>query len=69
MRVGNFDGGGAAYCKGPILTAVIPAKTAEPIDRLFGDVDSGGPKVPCVTWGSRSPTRTGNFKWEMAAPL
>jgi len=35
----------------------------EPIKMPFGvwDVDSEGPKEPCITWGSKSPHMKGQF--------
>jgi len=36
-------------------TTVSPAKTAEPIDMPFEDVDSGGPNKPCIAWQPRFP--------------
>ena len=31
---------------------------------LFGTVDSGGPKEPCIRWGPDPHTRSGNIKGE-----
>jgi len=31
--------------------------------------DSGGPKEPCIRWGSRSPMERGNFKEGRGGPL
>jgi len=41
---------------------VSPAKTAEPIAMLLWLLGSGGPKEPCVRWGSGSPYQWGNFE-------
>jgi len=34
------------------VTSVSPAKTAAPIEMPFWVEDSGGPKEPCIRWGS-----------------
>jgi len=45
MRRDNFEGKGAAHCKVWGHSALSCAKTAEPIEMLFGiRVDSGGLK-------------------------
>jgi len=46
------------------VTAVSPAKTTR-VDRDAICVeDSGGPKEPCIRWGSRLPHAKGHFLGE-----
>jgi len=52
---------GLASSVGLSVTTVNPAKVAEPI-MIVQDVDSGGPKQPCVRWGPCFHTWMGNFE-------
>jgi len=48
---------------------VSPAKTAEPIEMLFGLWTQDGPKEPCIRWGSWSPNAQGQFWGGKARPI
>ena len=43
-----------------LVTFVSPAKSAKLIEMPYG-ADSGGPKEPCIRWGSRSFQVKGQF--------
>jgi len=61
---------GITYYLPPLsVTIVSPAKTAELIEMPFWVTDSGGPKQPCVRWGSRSPHGNGQFGGGSGGPL
>jgi len=56
----NFEGGGAAHCKR--LSAVICAKTAEPIEMPFGSWAGIGPRNHVVDGGPDSSMGRGNYE-------
>jgi len=55
---------------GRSVTLMSPPKMAALIEMPFWVEDSGGPKEPCITWGSRSPMGMSNyFEGKRGVPL
>jgi len=67
----------AVYCYGPSsVVCRSVCYTSEPCKNGFSDQgtvcwveDSGGPKEPCIRWGSRSSMERGNFEGKRGVPL
>jgi len=59
-----------AYCCGPSLLVRLsrePCKNGCTYQDSIWVEDLGGPKKPCIRWGSRSPMGRGSFEGEGAA--